>query len=90
MVASQSSEIAVSVSSLARLTTSATMFGHLLFCEPEFHPASRAWQGNLSPLGDLICSDDEWSSPLHQQIDILLIGFSFLFDLLPTNEKTKS
>ena len=26
----------------------------------------------------------------HQQIDILLIGFSLLFDLLPTNESTKA
>ena len=27
---------------------------------------------------------------VHQQIDILLIGFSLLFDLLPTNENSKS
>ena len=26
---------------------------------------------------------------VHQQIDILLIGFSLLFDLLPTNENSK-
>ena len=35
-----------------------------------------------------------YTSPInlvgHQQIDILLIGFSLLFDLLPTNENSKS